>query len=337
MSASLQPALTTTRKSVLAPRDHQVVEDAAGGIGEEGVALPARRQADDVDRHQRLERRRGVVAASRTWPMCGRRTAPPPRPVPVFGGDALRDSSPACRSRRRAPSWRGEFEVQGVQRVFCSSVSDMIASGDAFEEAFTSPGAACAMPGAIAPLSAPPEIGGAPLPAHRLPLWWTAPGRASSSEERRALRGACQSFCLSVRTRPKVGSAPSAASRGNSLLARRGVAGAADNRHDCCRQMVVGRGRSTWKRKGVAHDAEGKGGVHSRRARRARCRVTVQHRKKNNRQATAVAWQRESQRACGHENATLRPLRRLWQTQHPHVAAGGHQAARWKTRSGIGR
>jgi hypothetical protein len=46
----------------LAPRDHQVVEDAAVGVGEEGVSLLAGDQVDDIDRHERFERARGVVA-----------------------------------------------------------------------------------------------------------------------------------------------------------------------------------------------------------------------------------------------------------------------------------
>ena len=47
---------------VLAPRDHQVVEDAAAGVGEEGVALLADGQAEHVHRHQRFQRLGGVVA-----------------------------------------------------------------------------------------------------------------------------------------------------------------------------------------------------------------------------------------------------------------------------------
>ena len=42
-------------------RHHQVVEDAAGCIGELGVALPARRNRQDVLRHQPFQRQRGVL------------------------------------------------------------------------------------------------------------------------------------------------------------------------------------------------------------------------------------------------------------------------------------
>ena len=44
------------------PHDHQIVEHAARGIGEEGVALLAHGQADDVDRHQAFERRCTALA-----------------------------------------------------------------------------------------------------------------------------------------------------------------------------------------------------------------------------------------------------------------------------------
>ena len=47
---------------VLAAGDHQVVAQAAGVVGEEGVALLEQAQAGDVLRHQRFQRRRGVVA-----------------------------------------------------------------------------------------------------------------------------------------------------------------------------------------------------------------------------------------------------------------------------------
>ncbi len=42
-------------------RHHQVVEDAAGIIGELRVALPARRHAENVLRHQPLQRQGGVL------------------------------------------------------------------------------------------------------------------------------------------------------------------------------------------------------------------------------------------------------------------------------------
>ena len=42
-------------------RHHQIVEDAAAVIGELRVALPARRNAKDVLRHQPLQRQRRVL------------------------------------------------------------------------------------------------------------------------------------------------------------------------------------------------------------------------------------------------------------------------------------
>ena len=61
-------------------RHHQIVENAAVVIGELGVALPARRNRDDVLRHQPLQRQRGVLdlagfrAAARSGPYARRRT-----------------------------------------------------------------------------------------------------------------------------------------------------------------------------------------------------------------------------------------------------------------------
>ena len=41
--------------------DHQVVDDAAGRVGEKGVALAARLQAGDVARHQAFQRGRDIA------------------------------------------------------------------------------------------------------------------------------------------------------------------------------------------------------------------------------------------------------------------------------------
>jgi hypothetical protein len=46
----------------LAPRHHHVVEDAAAGVGEQGVTLLAHGQPKHVHRHQCFQRPRGVVA-----------------------------------------------------------------------------------------------------------------------------------------------------------------------------------------------------------------------------------------------------------------------------------
>ncbi len=45
--------------------EHQVVEDAALGVGEEAVALAARLQPEHIDRHQPFERQRRVLDAAR--------------------------------------------------------------------------------------------------------------------------------------------------------------------------------------------------------------------------------------------------------------------------------
>jgi hypothetical protein len=92
---------------VVAPRHHQVVEDAAGVVREERVALLARGEADDVDRHQRLERRRGVVAGrGGAGPCARRRTAPPTRGTAGARRGCPADTTPASSSRRTAPSSR---------------------------------------------------------------------------------------------------------------------------------------------------------------------------------------------------------------------------------------
>ncbi len=53
----MQPALGS--------RHHQVVDDAARLVGQQGVAHPTDRQALDVAGHQPLERRRGALARDR--------------------------------------------------------------------------------------------------------------------------------------------------------------------------------------------------------------------------------------------------------------------------------
>ena len=99
-----------------APRHHQVVEDAAGVVGEEGVALLALGQADDVDRHQRLERRRRVVADQAQLAHVRdveqrRRLAA----LAVLGEDArrVRDRHVVAGERHHL---RAELDVQRMQR-----------------------------------------------------------------------------------------------------------------------------------------------------------------------------------------------------------------------------
>ena len=64
-SAALRAALTTSMQMIALVRHHEVVEDAALGIGEQRVALPPGRQAEHIARHQCFERPRGIFDASR--------------------------------------------------------------------------------------------------------------------------------------------------------------------------------------------------------------------------------------------------------------------------------
>ncbi len=101
---------------VHAAGDDQVVEDAAGDVGEEGVALLAGREADDVGRHQRLERGVGAVAAQpqlahvRDVEQRGRRAA-----LAVLGEDAGGVAQRQLVAGKRHHA-RAERQVQGVQR-----------------------------------------------------------------------------------------------------------------------------------------------------------------------------------------------------------------------------
>ena len=93
-------------------RDHQIVENAAVGIGELGVALPARRNRHDVLRHQPLQRAARhprpcrISAGARSGPYGRRRTGR--LRCGYAGAPSARrpDIAPACRSPRTAPSCR---------------------------------------------------------------------------------------------------------------------------------------------------------------------------------------------------------------------------------------
>ena len=50
---------------VVGAREHQIVEDSARVVGEEGVALPPRRQIEHVHGKERLERGRGAQGQAR--------------------------------------------------------------------------------------------------------------------------------------------------------------------------------------------------------------------------------------------------------------------------------
>ena len=188
-----------------AARHHQVVEDAAGVVGEEGVALLARSQADDVDRNQRLQRGRGVVAGQPELAHVRdveqhRRLAA----LPVLGEDALR-----IRHRHRVAGerhhLRAELEVQRMQRRVqqrrgrgCRRIGGCHGGS----------GANCT--------PAPPRPPGIICPCcplylrdwrrrerHRLPLRWTRSKRVSLQRGTPAFASACQSLVPERSTRPE--------------------------------------------------------------------------------------------------------------------------------------
>ena len=64
-SMSLRLALTTRKAGRRQVGDHQVVEDAAGLVGQQRVALPAGLERRDVAGHQPLQRRGRAVALQR--------------------------------------------------------------------------------------------------------------------------------------------------------------------------------------------------------------------------------------------------------------------------------
>ena len=182
---------------------HQVVAQAALGVGEEGVALLAHRQVDDVLRHQAFQRGGGIVAAQlqlahvRDIEQRGLVAA-----VPVLGQDAGGGTAPAWRSRRRAPSWR---PVRHAGRAGACGAAERCQQTCGAFEGRTRPQPGGGMPS----LSALPErLAAAPVPH------WLAPSvdgrppcglaRLSPDEERRHCiaedRGADQSFCLSVQS-----------------------------------------------------------------------------------------------------------------------------------------
>ena len=148
-----------------AARHHQVVEDAAGVVGEERVALLALAQADDVDRHQRLERGRGVgadqadLAHVRDVEQRRRLAA-----LAMLGHDAgrIRDRHVVAGERHHL---RAELDVQRMQRRLQhrgggSGVGHRYSSGARFK-----PAGARAPAGKLPLLSALPERLAAPRTA----------------------------------------------------------------------------------------------------------------------------------------------------------------------------
>ena len=85
---------------------HQIIEDAAGVVGELGVALLAGLQARDVAGHQRS--RSPWPRSARAWPSAApapcarRRTSPPPSASGRARPECRSGTAPASRSRRRA-------------------------------------------------------------------------------------------------------------------------------------------------------------------------------------------------------------------------------------------
>ena len=63
-SACLARSVDHEQQMVAAVGDHQIVENAALRIGEEGIALPSGLQPEDVHRNKPFERRRRIGEAS---------------------------------------------------------------------------------------------------------------------------------------------------------------------------------------------------------------------------------------------------------------------------------
>ena len=99
-----------------AARHHQVVEQATGGIGEEGITLFAHGQVDHVHRHQALQRLRRRVAQqldlAHVRNIKQRRLV---AAVAVLGEDAAGVVHRHVVARKRH-HLGAEFAVQGVQR-----------------------------------------------------------------------------------------------------------------------------------------------------------------------------------------------------------------------------
>ena len=100
---------------VLAAGDHQVIEDAALLVGEQGVALLENRQVHDVDRDEEFERHVGAVALEQDLAHVGHvEQAGGGTGVLVFGEDA----GGVLHGHVVAPEGNhlgAEFDVQGVQ------------------------------------------------------------------------------------------------------------------------------------------------------------------------------------------------------------------------------
>ncbi len=98
------------------PRDHQVVEDAPVGAGEQRVTLHTHRQVDDIHRHQALQRLAGIHAAQADLAHMGDvEQAGLLAGVQVFLEYAQRilDRHRVAGKRHHA---RTQFQVQSVQR-----------------------------------------------------------------------------------------------------------------------------------------------------------------------------------------------------------------------------
>ena len=257
--------------------------------------------------------------------------------VAVLGDDAGGVAAPACRSRQTAPSWR---RVRGAGRAAGCSEAGSVGHGQP-PGAHRGPvptGLAAGRPGScpLCPLYLRdwrPPYTARPLAPSVGPL------EAGLSPARNALRERKRLPVLLPERSNRFSScsAPSAASRGSSLLTARSVAAAGpDNRHhDSCRRMVDGRiarprsaGRGPQRRR--------QGGVHRRRAAGRRGAGDACS-------AARTTGSRPHDRACAAKaRSACGPQCRHFGTcggckmQHLHVAARRWRpsSARSKTRSG---
>ena len=188
-----------------ATRHHQVVADAAGVVGEERVALLALGQADDVDRHQRLERGRRVAAdQSAAGPCARRRTGPPTRGTGGARPGSPPDTRPACRSRRTAPSSRRARRAAHAAASSAARRSDRGRPWDRLRSTFHTRRTPSCPAGKLPQLSALPERLAAPRAALLAPS--VGPLAADLSPARTpANKRFASPRCLSVRPCRKPG------------------------------------------------------------------------------------------------------------------------------------
>ena len=161
------------------------------------VALLAHGQVDHVHRHQDSSAAAASSPSSRNWPMCETsNSAADVAAVAVLGHDAGGVAAPACRSRRRAPSWR---RVRGAARAAGCVAAAASADMAVLRGQVLKPGATDAARGACPRCPLYLRDCSRRRSAAACPFGGPARGGPLSSEERLHARSACQSFCLSVR------------------------------------------------------------------------------------------------------------------------------------------